>query len=218
MIKNAVQRSKHEYLNNQTFVRSNFNGENIYDFALLSPIYASDPNMQFIPFTDTKNYDFQNSNKTVHFFIEDARFECVYKNPDKYLERLAVYNCLLTPDFSVLADMPAWLQIENVGKSRWCGRYWQEKGLRVLPTVSWGDPASLEFSFLGLPEGTSVAISTIGTRNPDASVNFLLGYQELIHTVKPYSIYCYGKPFNEMYNMGSIIYTIEHSTYNRRES
>ena len=44
--------------------------------------------------------------------------------------------------------MPLALQIESVFKNRWCGAYWQSKGLKVIPTVSWGDERSFDFCFM----------------------------------------------------------------------
>ena len=50
----------------------------------------------------------------------------------------------ITPDFSLYRDWPVMLQQWNVYHSRWVGRFWQEHGLRIIPTVNWSTPDSYE--------------------------------------------------------------------------
>lgn len=58
-------------------------------------------------------------------------------------------NTVFSPDFSMFTDMPKALQIYSVFKNRWCGAYWQNLGLRVIPTISWGIKAVLNFVLTG---------------------------------------------------------------------
>ena len=37
----------------------------------------------------------------VHFFQDDHKFEIVWQKPHKHLEKLKLYGCLLSPDFSM---------------------------------------------------------------------------------------------------------------------
>ena len=39
--------------------------------------------------------------KTVHFFLDDYRFESIYKNPNDKIERLKKFNAVMSPDFSM---------------------------------------------------------------------------------------------------------------------
>ena len=39
--------------------------------------------------------------KAVHFFLDDYRFESIYKNPDDKIERLKKFNAVMSPDFSM---------------------------------------------------------------------------------------------------------------------
>ena len=111
------------------------------------------------------------------------------------------YKFLLTPDFSLYADMDIWKQIENVAKNRWCGAYWQSKGMKVIPTISWSSPSSFEFCFDGIEDGSIVAIGMIGCKRNKRM--FMLGYNEMIARIKPSAIICFGTPFPEM--QGNII-------------
>jgi hypothetical protein len=134
--------------------------------------------------------------KTIHFFVEDNKLDRYYNQPRNYLLRLAQYPHVLTPDYSLYTDMPIALQIHNTFKSRWCGAYWQENGLSVIPSVSWSTETSYEFCFDGLEQGTVVAISTVGgLSNKD---QFLRGYFEMKKRINPKQTLCFGKAFTEM--------------------
>ncbi|MBR6163844.1 DUF4417 domain-containing protein [bacterium] len=137
----------------------------------------------------------------VHFFVDDYRFENVYAKPTYYLSTLSRYGFVLTPDYSLYADMPQAIQLFNLFKNRWCGAYWQAHGLKVIPTISWGLAQSYDFCFDGVEQDSIVAISTVGCRR--AKLNFLRGYDKMLEKIKPETIICYGKTFPEM--RGNII-------------
>ena len=44
-----------------------------------------DGEIQLIACSDTKSNDSRNRNKGVHFFVDDYRFEAIYRNPEKSL-------------------------------------------------------------------------------------------------------------------------------------
>lgn len=92
--------------------------------------------------------------------------------------------------------MPLALQIESIFKNRWCGAYWQSKGLKVIPTVSWGDERSFDFCFDGIEEGAIVAVCTYYRENCED--DFMLGYNEMIKRIKPSVVLCYDEPFAGM--------------------
>lgn len=93
--------------------------------------------------------------------------------------------------------MPIIIQMYSIFKNRWCGAYWQDKGLRtVIPTITWGSEESFEFCFLGVEEGTAVAISTLNACREKEL--FMKGYNRMIEVIKPQLIYCYGvSPFQK---------------------
>lgn len=92
--------------------------------------------------------------------------------------------------------MPIALQIESVFKNRWCGAFWQSKGLKVIPTVSWGDEKSFDFCFDGIEEGSIVAVCTYYRENCEEE--FMLGYNKMLEKIKPSAIICYDEPFKAM--------------------
>lgn len=57
-------------------------------------------------------------------------------------------------------EMHPLMQLYNTFRNRWCGAYFASEGMRVIPTVSWGDERSFAFCFEGIPKGSTVAVST----------------------------------------------------------
>lgn len=153
----------------QRLVRNEFlyNGESVgvYDMPLIRKQEIDVEKIQLLCYADARNGDEKNKDKTIHFFTYDWKFGKVYDNPDEELEKLGQYYALFSPDFSVFTNMPLALQIESVFKNRWCGAFWQSRGLRVIPTVSWGDERSFDFCFDGIEEGSAVVVCTYCREN-----------------------------------------------------
>lgn len=94
------------------------------------------------------------------------------------------------------ADMHPWRQLESVAHSRWCGAYWQSKGLTVVPTISWSTPSSYRYCFDGVEEGAIVAVGMIGCKSN--KFGFMHGYNAMLEKIHPEAVICFGTPFPEM--------------------
>lgn len=128
-----------------------------------------------------------------HFFLDDFRFEAVWNNPEESLKHIKT-QVVLSPDFSLYHDWPLALQIWNTYRNRECGAYWQEKGLRVIPTVSWAGPDSYDFCFTGIEPGGVVAVTTLGIqKNLAHRFGFHEGFVKMLELLKPQHILCYGE-------------------------
>lgn len=129
----------------------------------------------------------------IHFFLDDYQFERIWNYPEKYTDILKEYECILSPDFSLYLDMPTPMKIWNVYRSRLIGAYYQSKGIKVIPTISWAEEETYSFCFLGIPKGSVVAISTIGVKeDPNALFIWREGMREMIRQIKPSTILVYG--------------------------
>ena len=104
----------------------------------------------------------QVQDKCVHFFLDDYQFESLWSKPLKTLPPIQNIGFALSPDFSVFTDYPRIVQMWNVHRNRWLGRFWQSYGVEVIPTVAWGDEDTFDFCFLGVPKNNLVAVSTVG--------------------------------------------------------
>jgi hypothetical protein len=144
----------------------------------------------------------------VHFFEDDEKFDEVWNNPSRYIDKLKQYRQVLSPDFSQYIDMSNAVQIFNVYRNRWCAAYWQQKGLVVIPTISWSDVNSFDYSFDSIEKGSVVAVSTIGCRKQEDA--FMDGYREMVKIIEPENVICYGESFSEMPDLAPLI-EIEYS-------
>lgn len=180
------------------FLRNEFTGCSKWGIPLVKKQWIDLNNISLIACSDTRlNDSAGNRRKGVHFFVDDYRFNGVYRNPGKSLIKFSQYAFLLTLDFSTYADMQPWRQLESVAHNRWCGAYWQANGLIVIPTISWSTPGSYEYCFDGVEQNAIVAISTIGCKRHNKR-NFLHGYNAMLAKLHPLAIICFGQPFAEM--------------------
>lgn len=155
------------------------------------------------------NYALTNkeSDKGIHFYVDDYQFERIWNNPYKYIEVLGEYDCVLTPDFSLYMDMPLSMKIWNVFRSRLIGQMMQDAGLIVIPTVSWAESATFDFCFDGLPEGGVLSISTIGVKQDKQAFEiWKAGTTELLKRKKPSVLLVYGGEVDFDYGDTKVLY------------
>ncbi|MEM9955245.1 MAG: DUF4417 domain-containing protein [Chloroflexota bacterium] len=142
----------------------------------------------------------------VHFFLDDYRFESIWQRPVQTLSGIQKWSVALTPDFSLYYNTPRAIQLWNTYRTRWVGCWWSANNITVIPTVSWGNHKSYDFCFLGLPERSVLAVSTVGTKK-DVSLKqlFLAGFREMIAQCNPTKVMCYGSPYEEMTQLCEIV-------------
>lgn len=135
----------------------------------------------------------QDFNVGVHFFIDDYQFSRIWRNPKRYLDILAKFDCIFTPDFSLYMDMPLAMKIWNAYRSRLIGQMAQDHGIQVIPTLVWAGDDTLDFVFDGLPKNSTVAVSTVGVmRDEEAIKIWRKGMDEAIKQLRPKTVLLYG--------------------------
>lgn len=190
-----------DYRNSELFLRNNFEKDGEWGFPLIKRQNIDLSAIELIACSDISKADTLNLYKGIHHFTDDYRFESLYNHPDRCIEKYKKYRFVLTPDYSLYADMDLWRQIESIGKNRWVGAYWQKHGITVIPTLSWGNPSSYKFCFDGIERNSIVAVGMIGCRQ--SKIPFMKGYNQMLKVIDPSAIICFGKPFDEM--KGNII-------------
>lgn len=184
-----------------------FEYEGIYDMPKLNPVTTCDAStwIGFNYCLSTKRTEEKKAKTGVHFFLTDEQFERCWKDPQRYGEMLSAYNCILSPDFSMYGIFPKAMQLWNNYRKHWLGRYWQEMGLTVIPTIAWGDEDTFDWCFDGDPKNGIVAVSNIGcVKNPKNHEVFLRGYKEMLRRLNPklvlfYAHKIYDYPGNVQY-------------------
>lgn len=149
----------------------------------------------------------KNKNTGIHFYLDDYQFERLWNKPENYIDILKQYECILSPDFSLYMDMPMPMKIWNTYRSRQLGQFYQKKGIKVIPTLSWAEKETFKFCFEGIEKGSIVSISTIGVKkNKEALKIWKAGVDELVKRIKPTAILIYGGKIDYNYGETKLIY------------
>lgn len=182
-----------------------FPGVGKYDIPEMYPVHIN--NLKDIPL---QGFNFalkeqHPENIGVHFFLHDYQFERVWNYPDRYIDVLKKFAFVLSPQFSTYSDMPKLTQMWNVYKNRWCGRYWQEHGIKVIPSITWGSDVDLEYCLDGIPEHSTIAISTTGDGRWGNYKTIHEFYDKTLNKLKPDTVLLYGKNLSDNLK-GNIIF------------
>lgn len=183
---------KHNVFENQELRQ--FAADNYY--GIPSMYSTQTTGAQMLRFMDWNEVD-DPENYIAHFYYDDFKFIQAWRNPDKYVDKLKKFKAVVSPDFSLYTDFPRCLQILSCYRRQWVGAYWQMQGLDVIPDVVWGDEKSFDYCFLGIPEGGTVAVSTVGVANDkywngSQGEMFRAGYNEMLKRLSPSTILFYG--------------------------
>ena len=157
---------KSEMFRNQSlFLRNQFTGDGVAEIPILKKQDVDLSQVKLIGYDKIKLGDKHNRDKMVHFFLDDYKFEALWRDPEPRIEKLRQYKAVLSPQYSVYTEMPSAIHMYNIFRSRWVGAYCQLRGIKVIPTVYWGRPQSYWFCFDGIEKGSIVALSTLSTAN-----------------------------------------------------
>ncbi len=195
----------YNYRTSPMFLRNQFKGEGKWSMPIIPKT-----DLGLTPFDDQRLIGFdkiktgkdEHYERIVHFFLYDYKFEDIWTNPDKYIDILKKYKAVLSPDYSMYIEMNPVMQLYNTFRNRWVGAHLADKGIKVIPTVSWGLENTFDFCFNGIEKGSIVAVSTYMVSehgsHKDQKDFFLKGYNEMLKRIEPELIICYNTPFPEM--------------------
>ena len=194
MARNCKYRNERDYVNLQ---KAMFWGAGQYDIPRIAPVKAVNVD-RWLSFNYAKTCK-EPYGVGIHFFIDDYQFERVWNWPDTYVQMLAKFRAVCSPDFSPYSDFPKIIQLYNHYRKHWCAAYWQSKGMTVIPSITWNGPESLEWAFDGEPVGGVVATSSVGMlRDKTAKEWFMTGYEEMVRRLKPTKIIIKGRVPDEL--------------------
>ena len=183
-----------------------YEGVGYYDMPDMYPTHIDD--LEHIPI---QGFNFALKEKHpenigVHFFLHDYQFERVWKYPDRYIDVLKKFAYVLSPDFSPYADMPRALQLYNIYRNKWCGRYWQEHGITVIPTFTMGDTELFDVVCTGIPKHSTIAISTMGEGRWGGFKGLFKWWDTIQDTLQPEKILLYGKDLSKELKGDNIVF------------
>lgn len=130
---------------------------------------------------------------TVHFYIDDYKFEQMWSSTDTEINVLQDYEAVIMPDFSLYVDMPKAMLIWNRFRQMMVGQLMQDAGLTVIPNVTWAKRDSYDYVFDGMPKHSTVAASTWGCKKDDETrEDWFNGMNEAMNRLEPDRIILYG--------------------------
>lgn len=150
------------------------------------------PGTDWVSFLDAKKQ--AGPDASCHFYLDDYRFLRVWNNPEQYIPLLSRFRQVLSPDFSLFTDYPKVLQLYNHYRKHWLAAFWQERGVRVIPTICWSTPDSYAWCFDGEPKESVVSVSSTGCCMGAAQKKaFNDGYAAMILALHPSKVIYFGK-------------------------
>ena len=147
-----------------------------------------------VPFEKAmKSVRARDTQQWVHFYMHDKGFECVWRNPKKYLGVFQRFDGVITPDYSLYRDMPLAMQVWNMYRNRALGYWLQSQGVPIIPNVRWGDERTYDVAFEGLGQGGTVAVSTNGCIQDKLDrYDFKKGLEKMVEALQPDTIVNYS--------------------------
>ncbi|MBP5655359.1 MAG: DUF4417 domain-containing protein [Clostridiales bacterium] len=145
-------------------------------------------------------------NKTVHFFIDDQKFdgnrESIWLHPEKLIELLHHYSGVISPDFSTYADFPDSLKRYNIYRMRAFDYIFQMHDIPVIHNVRWGTSETWSYCFDGIPLNGIIAIGVVasGINKICNRSYFKDGLIMAIKTLKPHTIIIYGSDHYDLFS------------------
>lgn len=146
-------------------------------------------------------------NHWVDFFIDDALFESFWNHPEQSFSNLKKYAGIVTTDYSMLPELLPGQNIWNCTRNRVMAYYLQSNGFDVVPVASWCEEDDFDWCFDGLPEHSSIAISTNGCMSsPYSQRMFFRGVEELQKRKAPSHLVVCGREVSGLEEYGNVIY------------
>ena len=163
-----------------------------YGIPKLKKINADVNGLKSVPFSEARKE--KNPKKSVvHCFLDDCKFETLWREPMKSIETIFNFKYVIPPDFSFYSDMPLSLQIYQVYRMRAIHHFLSETGIQCIPVVGWSGEESFDFCFDGLPEGSTLAVSTNGCFAKSGMECYRKGFSEMCNRLNPKRVIVVGK-------------------------
>ncbi len=146
---------------------------------------------QALPFSKVINRAQKDS--MVVFYESDTNFARILHNPKRYVEALKTFSCVVGPDFSQKIGMNKFVCFSNNWWNKALTAFYQSQGVFMIPNVTWSDPSSYSYAFLGIPKHSVIAINCTGIKGNHAAMYlWRKGYEEAIRILEPVLIIRYG--------------------------
>lgn len=201
-------------LKNRIIINDGFNPElaegarfeSKYEIPIINAVEEIRIPKYLVPFSE-RNKTNNPADAFVMFYEHDDKFADIIRDFDKYINDLARFAGVISPDNSLYRDMPLACQICNIYRNRLVGSYLQRKGITVIGNCRWGDertylPDELgePISFIGLPKESIVSVGTYGCiQGKINKTHFKRGLGEMLNYLRPKVVLVYGSMLDEVF-------------------
>ena len=180
-----------------TRIRECFTSSNYWGIPDLLPDMCADvvpgENCEFMVYRTKRLTPSETAGDILGWFVDDYRFKCCWSYPHRMVATLASYSlaAVCEPNFSLWLDRPRTEQMHATYQTRWCGRFWQEHGFKVIPSLNWSDEESYRWAWLGIP--VDIPVAAVECRScGDNHDGFNLGLAQACNAVRPKKLIIYG--------------------------
>ena len=157
---------------------------------------------KLVPFSKTMSKTWKDFDCWVMFYEHDVKFERLWNNPKRYLEKLKRFKGVISPDFSLYRNMPLVMQQWNTYRSRALAVWFQNNGIEVIPNVRFNDERTYDFCFDGIEKFKTIAVGTHGCIKSRVDKDyFKKGLAELVKRLSPKTIIVYGATPDDIFKV-----------------
>ena len=157
---------------------------------------------KLVPFSKAMSKTWKDFDCWVMFYEHDVKFERLWNNPKRYLEKLKRFKGVISPDFSLYRNMPLVMQQWNTYRSRALAVWFQNNGIEVIPNVRFNDERTYDFCFDGIEKFKTIAVGTHGCIKSRVDKDyFKKGLAELVKRLSPKTIIVYGATPNDIFKV-----------------
>ena len=148
---------------------------------------------ELVAFSEAMSTTTTNPNAWVHWYEDDYRSERFWNTPERYLDRLSRFSGVISPDYSLYANMPEALKISNTYRNQLLGAWMQAKGLNVIANVRLSGPQSVPYALAGLPQHSTLSIGLHGcTKSVENRRQVIDEIRIICDQCEPESLLIYG--------------------------
>lgn len=126
----------------------------------------------------------RNASQTIHFYVDDYRFNAIWKNPEQLVQCNPINA--IEPNFTTSHGMGRAMILWLTFKKRWIARYWQTQGIRVF--VDAFTPDFEDINFMGVPKEWAAFATRYLSINPSGDIGGWDQIEETYAKCREYSI------------------------------
>lgn len=173
--------------------------EGLQQVPVLRRVNITDIPEELVAFDDRKRVK-SSAQTGLHFFRDDSKFISVLLEPEMKAKEFAAYKIVLTPDVTIGTGMPPWQKARNLVLGRAAGVVWENRGIKVIPTVRWLGEEDWDMVTCGIPQRSVFAVSSyMARRDPADYLTFQHGLRYLVDCLKPVAEIVYGSLDDELF-------------------